>query len=466
MAYARRRLSILAIFLVLVGALVFVLWFGVNSDKDNIHPLLTQLIPAGHCTCESSTTFNCTSCSKAIAPVTLRPSDPVWKFQYGKDGQNVNLDSAQCRASFPGLFEDVDRAVAFWKSHGNVSTHNLDNVTLRRGMARAMIHDQELYVVASQAAQEDHRRKILAVLSSIHRALAAGHATPNIEFIFSVEDKVEDIAGPGHPLWVLARKATEESVWLMPDFGFWAWDNLSNSIGPYNQVVRNAKRLEENLPWSLKIKKVVWRGKLSFAPKLRRALLQIARDQPWGDVKELVWSRKDNFIGMEDHCKYQFIAHVEGRAFSSSLKYRQACRSVIIVHKLHYIQHHHYLLQAEGPEQNYVEVERDFADLPEKINILLADTALAERIANNSVKTFRERYLTKAAEACYWRELWDGWAKVASEDGKFERKGLRYESFILLESKAMMMFPPIAKGSVHSLRSLLIKSEKTCPIYG
>jgi hypothetical protein len=69
----------------------------------------------------------------------------------------------------------------------------------------------------------------------------------------------------------------------------------------------------EGLSWAQKERKLVWRGKLSFAPKTRRALLDIVRGRSWGDVKELDWSRKDNFLSMEDHCRYMFIAHVEGK---------------------------------------------------------------------------------------------------------------------------------------------------------
>jgi hypothetical protein len=138
-----------------------------------------------------------------------------------------------------------------------------------------------------------------------------------------------------------------------------------------------------------------------------------------------------------------------GRSYSASLKYRQACRSVIVAHKLQYIQHHHYLLRSSGAHQNYLEVERDFSDLPQKIEALIKDPEEVRRIANNSVQTFRERYLTPAAEACYWRALWKGWAKVAPKaeiwstdgEGKRRRRGVRYESFLLWESGDMLAFP-------------------------
>lgn len=97
-----------------------------------------------------------------------------------------------------------------------------------------------------------------------------------------------------------------------------------------------------------------------------------------------------------------------------------------------------------GPHQNYVEVERDFTDLPKTMDWLLQNPGKAEQIANNNVKTFRERYLTQAAEACYWRMLWDGWAKATSNSTGSSvpvyKRGLPYESFLLLDSKDMISF--------------------------
>ena len=92
-------------------------------------------------------------------------------------------------------------------------------------------------------------------------------------------------------------------------------------------------------------------------------------------------------------------------------------------------------------------MERDFSDLPNKMAHLLANPEEAQTIADNSVATFRERYLTLAAEACYWRSLWDGYAEVSEPpvlwtgQGQSRRKrGLRYETFMLLGSEEMYSF--------------------------
>lgn len=99
---------------------------------------------------------------------------------------------------------------------------------------------------------------------------------------------------------------------------------------------------------------------------------------------------------------------------------------------------------SSGPHQNYVEVERDFSDLPKVMEWLFQNPDKAEHIANNNVKTFRERYLTQAAEACYWRALWDGWAEATTNmtgpSAPVYERGLRYESFLLLDSRDMLHF--------------------------
>ncbi|MGI4812604.1 MAG: glycosyl transferase family 90 [Janthinobacterium lividum] len=295
-----------------------------NSDQDNVPAILNQLIPAGHATCKTSTVFECSSCltcdrtvNSSLIHETSPNTAPQWTWQYPRDAENEILSQPQCDQSFPGLFQDIDRAVTFWKAEGGITPQHLDDMRMKNGMARVKIQNKQLYIISAYGKGEDHRRKILAVLSSMYRALVSApdrNAVPDIEFIFSVEDLISDVVGNTAPVWSLARKVGEEAAWLFPDFGLWAWDQANNPIGPYSEIVEAVENLEsEEVDFREKEMKLVWRGKLSFAPKLRRALLEVARGTSWGNVKELVWIRQSNFLSMEDHCRYMFIAHVEGK---------------------------------------------------------------------------------------------------------------------------------------------------------
>ena len=86
------------------------------------------------------------------------------------------------------------------------------------------------------------------------------------------------------------------------------------------------------------------------------------------------------------------------------------------------------------------QVKNDFSDLDDKMEWLLSHPADAARIARNNVATFRDRYLTPAAEACYWRRLINEWGRHSFEpefydmvNGVKRWRGVPYESFALMK---------------------------------
>jgi hypothetical protein len=177
----------------------------------------------------------------------------------------------------------------------------------------------QLHILEANMVDNVNRQKAVACLSAIYRAILAGTtiaAIPNIEFVFSVEDLP---ALPTKPIWSLARRVQDHGLWLMPDFGFWSWD--MPSLGTIDQVTREVVEREAEEPWDRKTEKLVWRGKINYAPKLRRALLDAAKDKPWSDVRPLKWANansKDEFLGPVDQCDYAMIAHAEGMSIKYS----------------------------------------------------------------------------------------------------------------------------------------------------
>lgn len=295
-----------------------------------------------------------------------------------------------------------------------------------------------------------------ATLNSLHRALTAfpdRHLLPRIEFILTTEDFAPDPTAKG-PIWSYSKRDGDDSVWLMPDFGYWAWPEVQ--IGPYEEVRRRIAAIDEGevtpdgsvvraLRFQDKKKQLVWRGSLATNPSVRSELLQSAAGRSWASVRLIDWADETdlrfNLLPIEDHCRYMFLAHTEGRSFSGRGKYLFNCRSVVISHPLAWKEAHHAALVSSGPEANYVEVDGEFADLPRKIDYLIDNPAVAERIADNAVRTFRDRYLTPAAESCYWRELIRQYASACDfepvlfstgRDGKRVARGVSFETWLLM----------------------------------
>ncbi|OAG33794.1 hypothetical protein AYO21_12111 [Fonsecaea monophora] len=359
-------------------------------------------------------------------------------WDYRRDAENLMLDSQQCEQAFPGLFEEVERPVN-QRMHNPITFEEIDAMPKQNGYVRAMIYNQQvyttdLYVIAT--AGGIYSREI-ATLHALHRAiLTSPEPLPNIEFAFNTDDRI-----PSVPLWGYARRAEDTHIWLIPDFGYWSWPETK--VGSMREVQMKAALAEqvEGWGWGEKVAKLLWRG-ATMGLELRQRLIQVTADKPWADVKALDWHNTESMTqdlkSMAEHCQYKYLAHTEGNSYSGRLKYLQACKSVVVAHKMDWIQHHHPLMRSSGPQQNYLEVERSFEDLEQKISWLQNHDKEAERIAANSVRTFREQYLTPAAEVCYWRKVIHGWARVSFEpeffkvvNGSSVWRGLPVESYLL-----------------------------------
>ena len=360
-------------------------------------------------------------------------------WDYRRDGKNLVFGTEKCERVFPGLFQELERSKNLSKWHA-ITPATLDSIQLRNGCMRVLLYDQALYVIAAEG--KIYSRGIATLLALQRAVTSSPDPLPNIEFIVSTDDRLDPL-----PLWSYARATHDDTTWLMPDFGFWSWPETK--VGSYGEVQRKAEAMEEstNNPsghawaWKDKKKELFWRG-ATMNLEVRKKLIELTANKEWADVKEIKWrdedSMKNDLKTMDEHCQWRFLAHVEGNSYSGRLKYLQNCRSVIFAHSMEWIQHYTRLMRSSGTEQNYVEVRRDLGDLEKAVLQLRADDEKALRIASNSVKTFRERYLTPAAQACYWRALIRAWAEVAFEpspwtekDGVKVWRGIAAESFIL-----------------------------------
>ncbi|KAM3068494.1 hypothetical protein ACMFMG_009633 [Clarireedia jacksonii] len=318
-----------------------------------------------------------------------------------------------------------------------------------------------------------------SVLHQLHRAIITSPSSlPDTLFTFCILDT------PTNNSWTFSRSndpAWEAggNYWVMPHFSFWSWP--MPFIGTMDQALSRIERIEEETLWADKSDKAVWRGTAwynSVANRdLRPALVLKSKGKEWADVQTLEWHNNAedaaNAIAIQDFCKYKFIIYTEGITYSGRLPFHQACASVIISPPISYLLHTTHLIhpvfstsflpQAKSPassdiydwwtsrwpqtykasEANIVFVKPDWSDLEETILYLRRHPEIASGIAQRQRDTFK-RYLSPAAEACYWRALIRGWSQVARpnyEDGSAGNwnvggvdldEGMRFETYALL----------------------------------
>ncbi|EGO54481.1 hypothetical protein NEUTE1DRAFT_124720 [Neurospora tetrasperma FGSC 2508] len=188
-----------------------------------------------------------------------------------------------------------------------------------------------------------------------------------------------------------------------------------------------------------------------------------------------------NSLAIEDFCKYKYVIHTEGISYSGRFQFLQMCTSVTLTPPIQWMQHTTHLVKPlfssdldldkarslrmrkngktkdtrakpgktakdgiwtphvrherawpkryDPNEANIVFVSPDWSDLEDTIHWLEEHPKVAEGIARRQRELFvGGGYFSPAAEACYWRELVRGWAKMARpEQGEFEELGVPYE---------------------------------------
>ena len=370
-----------------------------------------------------------------------RTGSASWTFDPLKDGENYGLSDGQCSSAFPKLYTSINEMVARHSSNPIKAKHLNAKMTGENAVTlpvKAMIFEGELFVIDDEGMTDWYGTRLFATLDSIHRALVAvpdRAQLPNCEFIISWGDK----PALGPPVWAYTKQDTPDyyDTWLMPDFGFYSWPEPKT--GAYTEVRRTMRKLEADLPFDKKVPKLVWRGARLIDDRAK--LLEQSQGKDWADVRSINWEDpkdlEENHVALSEHCRYMFIAHVSGLSWSGQGKYIRNCHSVVVSHTLEWREIYDSALVYSGTEQNAVRVSDDWSDLETTMKTLLANTTKAKSIADNAQIMLRDRYLTPAAEACYWRKLIQGYASVSFEpelyeaDGKTLR-GVPYESFTLL----------------------------------
>ncbi|KAL9529575.1 hypothetical protein SMMN14_06382 [Sphaerulina musiva] len=379
-----------------------------------------------------------------------------------------SLTTEQCLNHFPDLYYEIDRAVHLWKSKNHTISEADVDISWQAtgpfdgGALKILIHENQLRVLESINAMADsaYQERGLGILQLLLRALesatAAGEILPTIEAAIVLQDISYPPTEDGtHSFWTWARPLrdvhfnrtnvwqgqelhyerfwkdeTFRRVWLVPNFDLWA----TGSIGEFEESRRLAREFDRP-SIADKIPKVVWRGTEWVNPEIRDKLVNVSRGKSWADVKysnstpatninnkeeeEQILNKNNNHLPISHLCSYALTIHTEGFSYSGRLSHLLNCNSLPIIHNLTYTTHYYHLLQASGPQQNYVSVRNDFSDLEDTVQYFLSHPEEADVIVRNSVKTFRERYLTPEAGDCYLRLLVRGYKDVAFEPRVF-----------------------------------------------
>ncbi|KDN52678.1 hypothetical protein K437DRAFT_220061 [Tilletiaria anomala UBC 951] len=392
----------------------------------------------------------------------MLPKKPEYNDPFNPD--DLTFTEEQCDAYFPDLWKDIDRSVKYYTK--NPFTKEYLESSCDDGQwthARVAIYNNRLYLKKFTPSTGTFTRP-LAALALLHQSIITSREPlPNIEFCMGFDDW--GMRGK----FSLDRRDDQDDVWLMPDYGFLSWPE---HVGTYLDVRMKIEAIEKATPWEEKVPKLFWRGSMKVGTADRESMVQVARGHTWNDIKGVDWSNPTTAVAIADHCKWKFQGFAEGNTYSGRLRYLQNCKTVIITHPPRWIQHWTHLYNADwnSPDQNIVYVpkatgngkgvlvhdgdkeyfDRTWERLPDVMDALLKDDDKAHRIAENQWNYFRNRYVSPASAACYWRKAIKGFGKVQKYTVDLSGQETSYESFMLLGMR---------DGKGHNRRSNLNSSD-------
>ncbi|KAK8025401.1 hypothetical protein PG990_003224 [Apiospora arundinis] len=293
---------------------------------------------------------------------------------------------------------------------------NLDDIEAIRvtdGRTRVAISDGQLHVIDSNLSTEEFRLAALATLQSIQQAIS------------------------GAP----KRRKDDDKVWLTPFIGSLEVSSLNLSgqppkrdtsqanftFKPLGQIAAEINHQESHIqPWK----------------KSRREEMKGASTTNEWDSFSLTNSpRRD--LSAPDVCRHRVLIHPDSQSTFNRLD-SLLCASVNVLPSPKWVHLYHGLMYSKplnngsrdsGAEfQNVALVEKAGPDLEKGTPDFLRNTKIAKTIASNTVETFRHRYLTEAAAACYWRELIHTYREVSYSPKVYNetdpRRGIPLKEFL------------------------------------
>lgn len=359
------------------------------------------------------------------------------------------LSQATCADEFPLFYPQLEELRGHWSARGGIKLSDVDKVEAaaksqdRWGWARVVIKDGRLWIRTFFRGQDT---RVAALLSELNDAvMSAPEELPAIDMIVSSGDKDGFPGYESGPGWVLTRRLDSKDArgnWLAPDFGFKGWPEAQAPT--HSEVVTLQNQVEEQYPWQRKTNRAFWRGFPNMYP-IRKDLMDRTRPSShlpsnspdaWSDVFATTFGGETGpefrpLVTLQDHCQHKYLIHSEGNSYSGRSKYLLSCHAITIAHRMEWTQHFHPALisDANSPLQNFIELPAfSFDGLEETVRALWhsdhdnavknataaqlartkyrtfdASRLTAKQVADNARDSLRDRYLTPAATACYYR---------------------------------------------------------------
>jgi len=329
-----------------------------------------------------------------------RGADTCERFEEMDLFSQAELDFARYK---DGL--SAEQKAAYWGFCNTVLRHSCMTIIILRGR----IFVRHFY----PGYQSRHR----STLYAIYRVAQRFGPLPDAQFVIEVTD---GYLGVAHdlPIFMITRPVQGNQVGVLyPDFTFFSWPEAacpperSHGYGylftQYEQEAKKAELHPEDW-WSSKEDLLFWRGG-HVHNQNREAAVKVFRDKPGTDMAFMEWKNTSitgingapGCVGLLKHCRYRYLAFLDGNTYSSRLKYNLLCGSCVFASRQTYME---WWTRHFKAGEDYVEVSPDWSDAPKKHADVRWSSDGGKKIAESG-RQKALKMLSEDAVDCYWLRL-------------------------------------------------------------
>lgn len=245
---------------------------------------------------------------------------------------------------------------------------------------------------------------MMKALASDEKRLCSRIGRRTIPVVFSFNDFPTILKPLGLPMFSMCSTARTKEI-AVPDFTFHSYGKIRGFTSTSWPFVAQ-KLFDTNVDWFQRNKTLFWRGCISGSHVRRHFIKRLTtQNNKIQNVDALdtgfFGSNKKNYQRLTDQCKYAFLLHLDGNAYSASLKYKLACASLVFVKRSPYYEFFYPGL-IDGVHVVFI---ADVADLKQKLRYYSNSGFLQAQTIGKNAREFARTQLSQTALACYWNRL-------------------------------------------------------------
>lgn len=185
----------------------------------------------------------------------------------------------------------------------------------------------------------------------------------------------------------------------------------ANSVLLNLDKVRHFIFLKDTLPFTKKMDKVIFRGKVGVKPG-RKEFMELYFNHPMCDLGDVSkdapakWQTPKKTL--YEHLNYKFIMALEGNDVASNLKWVMSSNSIAVMPRPTY---ETWFMEGKLiPDYHYIEIKPDYSDLEERLNYYITHPKEAQQIINHAheyIDQFRNKRREKLISLLVLKKYFD-----------------------------------------------------------